>query len=100
MAKCIVLHALEMYTEDRTPLLHEILQGDPDLLAVVGVDAEAWEQAMDALCVQLDETGKKPGAFCNTTAHDAESLDAVITFAEQWCAYKGWPKTEVQVIVA
>ena len=100
MAKCVVLHALSMFTDDRIQLLQEILQGNPDLLAVVGTDAEIWEQAMDGLCGKLDAHGERTGASCNTTAHGVESLDEVINFAEKWCELKGWPKSEVQVIVA
>jgi len=100
MAKCVVLHALSLYSEDRTQLLREILQGKPDLFSIVGLDAGIWEEAIDRLCAMLDASGEAPGARCDTTAHSAESLGEVITFAEQWCELKGWPKSEVRVVVA
>ncbi|GAB4060891.1 hypothetical protein ABDB84_08880 [Uliginosibacterium sediminicola] len=73
-------------------MLREIIRLDPDLFAAVGVDCREWEAAMDWLCIELDTSGEKPGAFCNTTSHPDETLSEVIAFAEQWCDLKGWSR--------
>ena len=90
MAKCVVLHSTAAYSEAHKQVLREIIRLEPDLFAVVGVACREWEESMDWLCVELDASGEKPGAFCNTTSHPDETLSEVITFAEQWCNLRGW----------
>ena len=100
MPNCVVLHTSSEFAESRVAVLRQILKSGPDLVSVVGVDVENWEEAIDMLCVMLDMSGEMPGAFCNTTAHDGETVQEVVAFAEQWCQLKGWPKTEVAVVEA
>lgn len=97
MAKCVVLHSLSKYSVVHEPFLREILTEKPDLFAVTGVDCQAWEDAMDWLCVDLDVSKALPGAFCNTTSHPGEALPDVVAFAEQWCSLNGWP-VDVRVV--
>ena len=96
MSKCAVLFTESNYAELHKPFLRRILSESPDLFAVVGVDCEKWEDAMDWLCIELDASGELPGAFCNTTSHSNESVDDVLEFANQWCDLKGW-KRDVSV---
>jgi hypothetical protein len=97
MAKCVVLHSTIEYSESHNPVLREIIRHESDLFAAVGVDCSKWEEAGDWLCIDLDTTGEKPGAFCNTTSHPDETVSEVIAFAEQWCDLRGWSR-DVQVI--
>lgn len=97
MAKCVVLHSTIEYSDARVSALHEILRGEPDLFAAVGVDCAGWEEAMDWLCITLSTSGEKPGAFCTTTSHPDETLVEVIAFAEQWCDLKGW-RRDVEIV--
>ena len=90
MAKCVVLHSTVPYSQDHDVALKNALVPLPDLFAVVGVDCEAWEEAVDWLSVESS-------VYCNTTSHPQESLQEVITFAEQWCELKQWDK-DVRVI--
>jgi GH25 family lysozyme M1 (1,4-beta-N-acetylmuramidase) len=96
MAKCVVLHSTIEYSEAHKSVLREIIRLEPDLFAAVGVDCSEWEEAMDWLCIELDTSGVKTGAFCNTTSHPDETLSEVIAFAEQWCDLRGWSR-DVQV---
>lgn len=59
------------------------------LFCVVGKDCEVWEEAMDYLCVNLDVSADKPGAFCVTTSHPVETVDEVVKFASNWNSDKG-----------
>jgi hypothetical protein len=97
MAKVIVLNSSKPYSSEHEPLLLSLVEQGIDLFAAVGVGCEDWEEAMDWLCVNLDVSGKLPGAFCNTTSHPNESLEEVVAFAKQWCSLKGWPE-EVSVV--
>ena len=54
------------------------------MFCAVGKDCEAWELAMDRLCVSLDTSGEKPAAFCVTTSHLEATVEAVIEFASNW----------------
>lgn len=97
MSKCVVLHSSSSYSTTHLPLLRSILDMKPELLAVTGVDCQAWEDAMDWLCIDL-ATGKElPDVFCNTTSHPDEDLAEVIAFAKCWSAPNG-DKPDVQVI--
>ncbi len=97
MVKCVVLRTSTMFANEHRLLLRKILLGGPDLFAVVGEDCEAREEAMDGLCLELDISGERPEAFCNTTSHPRESLEELIALAKQWCQLRGWSE-DVQVI--
>lgn len=92
MKKVVVLKSSRHYSSEHEPLLLSLIEQGIDLFAVVGVGCEDWEEAMDWLCVNLDVSGKLPGAFCNTTSHPDESFEEVISFAKQCCSLKGWPE--------
>ncbi|MEK9817516.1 MAG: hypothetical protein VW447_10495 [Limnobacter sp.] len=90
MAKCVVLHSTIPYAQVHDAALKSALVPLPDLFAIVGVACEAWEEAVDWLCIESD-------SFCNTTSHPQEKLPDVIAFAEQWCELKQWSK-DVHVV--
>jgi len=89
MGTCVVLTTDKKYSDEYEHILASIFSDSLDLFLAHGKEAESWEDAMDMYCIMLDVTGAKPGAFCNTTSHECESLDSVIEFAEQWCELKG-----------
>jgi hypothetical protein len=62
-------------------LLQALLNSRIELFCVVGVDAEAWEDALDWLCVGAAGDGAH---HITTTAHVGESVEEVIAFAEQF----------------
>ena len=97
MAKVVVLESSQPYSSEYEPLLLDLIEQDIDLFSAVGVDCEGWEEAMDWFCVNLEISGKRPGASCNTTSHPNENLEEVISFARQWCRLKGWPE-QVSVV--
>ena len=82
--KSIVVVSSEGYREEYLDLLRGWLDENIALFCVVGKDCEVWEEAMDNLCVKLDVSGEKPGAFCVTTSHPDETVEEVIEFAASW----------------
>ena len=82
--KCVVLVSKNGYRDKHLDLLRNWIDTGISLFCAVGKDCEIWEQEMDRLCVLLDTSGEKPGAFCVTTSHPEETVDAVIEFASNW----------------
>ena len=72
-------------------LLRQLIERKIELFCVVGVDAEAWEDALDWLCIGSDGEASHP---ITTTAHPHESVEEVISFAESF-HYQGGPAVEV-----
>lgn len=95
--KCIVLVSLTGYSETHGALLQQFLDDSIELFCAQGKDCDKWEEAMDRLCVRLDTSGEKPGAFCTTTCHPNESVEAVIEFASNWNLHEG-RRCEVKVV--
>ena len=87
--KCIVLISKSGYDDRHLPLLRDWIEEEVSLFCSVGKDCETWEEEMDKLCVLLDTSGEKPGAFCVTTSHPRETVEEVIEFAENWNVDKG-----------
>ena len=87
--KCIVVVSSAGYSDEHLRLLRGWLDQEISLFCAVGKDCEVWEEAMDNLCVQLDVSGEKPGAFCMTTSHPDETVDEVMEFASNWNDGKG-----------
>lgn len=78
----VVLVSTNGYVASRDDdLLRELLASKIELFCVVGQDAEAWEDALDWMCV--DASGEEDH-FITTTAHVGESVEEVIAFAEQF----------------
>jgi len=82
--KCIVVVSNTGYRDEHLKLLRNWLDQNIALFCAVGKDCEAWEEAMDNLCVKLDVSGEKPGAFCVTTSHPDETVEEVVEFATGW----------------
>jgi hypothetical protein len=78
-AKKVVLHTHVAWDRSHEPLLESLLHRGIRLVCVVGVDCEAWEEAMDWTCIGPD--GESRG-FVVTTSHAGESLADVVAFAE------------------
>ena len=97
MSKVVILKSSKPYSPEYESILISIIEQGTDLFATVGVDCVSWEDAMDWLCVDMEVSGKLPGAFCNTTSHPSESFAEVQAFAEQWCTLKNW-QPEIAVI--
>lgn len=74
-------------------LLHALLDSRIELFCVVGEDAQAWEDALDWLCIEVGDGTH----HVTTTAHIGESVEEVIAFAEQFCTPT---PGEVQVLYA
>lgn len=85
------------YSDEYKHVLEKLIFEEIELFCAVGKDCDIWEEAMDYLCVDLDVSGKKPGAFCTTTSHPGETLEQVIEFAENWTLDQD-KKCEVKVI--
>ena len=94
--KCIVLVSNTGYRDEYVELLRGWLDEDIALFSVVGKDCEVWEEEMDNLCVKLDVTGEKPGAFCVTTSHPDETVEEVVKFASNW-NYDREQKCDVEI---
>ena len=95
--KCVVLISASGYSEKYTSLLRRFIEEGVDLFCAQGKECEKWEEAMDWLCVELDTSGEKPGAFCTTTCHPNESVKEVVEFAENWNSREN-RHCEVQVV--
>ena len=95
--KCVVLVSESGYTESHEELLRRFIDEGVELFCAQGKECEKWEEAMDWLCVQLDTSGEKPGAFCTTTCHPNESVEEVVEFARNWNSHEG-RQCEVQVV--
>jgi len=80
-AKKVVLHTHVAWDRSYEPLLQGLLDRGIRLLCAVGVDCEAWEEAMDWTCIGPD--GESRG-FVVTTSHVGESLADVVAFAEEF----------------
>lgn len=74
----IVLHASVPYTRAHDALLEQLLARRIALFCAVGVDCQAWEDAMDWTCIGPD--GESRG-FVLTTSPPDESLADVVAFA-------------------
>ena len=87
--KCVVLVSQSGYSESHKALLRQFIDDGVELFCAQGKECEKWEEAMDGLCVQLDASGEKPGAFCTTTCHPNESIEEVVEFAKNWNIHEG-----------
>jgi hypothetical protein len=95
--KCIILVSESGYSDTQLPLLRQFIDKGVELFCAQGKQCEKWEEAMDWLCVQLDTSGEKPGAFCTTTCHPEESVEEVVQFAKNWNLHEG-KQCDVQVV--
>jgi hypothetical protein len=95
--RCVVLVSDADYAEEHRPVLRRLLDEGIELFCTVGRDCERWEDAMDRLCVELDVSGERPGAFCLTTSHPGESVEEVIEFARSWNLHED-RECEVRVV--
>ena len=78
----VVLVSSSGYRPSRDePLLRELIESKIELFCVVGVDALAWEDALDWLCVG---DGKRSDTYITTTSHPGESEAEVVEFAIQF----------------
>ncbi len=76
----VVLQSHSAYQAERDdPLLQELIRDRVELFCAVGVDAEAWEDALDWLCIGPDGNGTH---HVTTTAHPESTLSEVLKFAE------------------
>lgn len=91
MPWCLVLHATVPYAAQHDGLLREVLLSQPELVAVVGLHCEAWEEAADMLGATMAADGQLSGAVCHTTSHPCETLSQAVSFAQQWCRLRDWP---------
>jgi hypothetical protein len=81
-AEKVVLVSTSIYTPDLgKAVLRQFGNDRITLFCVVGVDAAAWEDAMDWLCISPDGEDIH---FMTTTSHPDESVEEVISFAESW----------------
>lgn len=80
-AKKIVLVSRSDYEARHDHLLQNLVDRKIILFCAVGRDCEAWEDAMDWMCIGPD--GESRG-FVVTTSHPDESIEEVISFAEDW----------------
>lgn len=94
--KCVVLVSKAGYSDEYAGLLRAWIDQGIPLFCAVGKDCEVWEEEMDNLCVKLDVSGEKPGAFCVTTSHPDEAVEEVVEFASDWNYGKG-QKCDVEV---
>ena len=79
-----------MYSDEQRPLLINLLLDEPDLLCIVGVDCQNWEEAIDWL--YIENMPLKSDTMLHTTSHPDETLEDVIAFAEQWCDLRKLPQ--------
>lgn len=78
----VVLVSLSGYVPSRDdPLLRDLVESKIELFCVVGVDARAWEEALDWLCVGPDGRGTHN---ITTTSHPNESEEEVLEFARSF----------------
>ena len=75
----VVLHTQVPYDRRYDELLQRLIEREIALLCVVGVDCEAWEDAMDQACVGPDGEGQR---FVLTSSHRDETLAQVVTLAK------------------
>jgi hypothetical protein len=92
-SKKVVLVSKSGYGRRHDPMLIEFIDSGIELFCAVGKDAEAWEEAVDWLCIGPDGTGER----CVNTASSQEwTLEDALQFAEQWHVESG--SNEVNVI--
>lgn len=78
----IVLVSTKGYVPNRDGfLLQALFDSKIELFCAVGKDAQAWEDALDWLCVAAAGDGVH---HISTTSHVEESVEEVIAFAEQF----------------
>ena len=78
----VVVVSTTGYLADRdNALLQALLDARIELFCVVGEDAQAWEDALDWLCVGAASEGTH---HITTTSHIGETVEEVIAFAEQF----------------
>lgn len=75
----VVLHTQVPYDRCYDELLQRLIEREIALLCVVGVDCEAWEDAMDQACVGSDGAGQR---FVLTSSHPDETLAEVVALAK------------------
>jgi hypothetical protein len=75
----VVLHTQVPYERGYDELLQRLIEREIALLCVVGVDCDAWEDAMDQACVGPDGEGSR---FVLTSSHPDETLAEVVAFAK------------------
>ena len=90
VAKCLLLKVTRPYSHLHDALLREVLLSQPALVAIVGVECDVWEEALDMMGVQMDARGGREPVSCNTSAHPDETLQQAAAFAQQWCTLQGW----------
>lgn len=76
----IVLDSETGYSDEHNELLLSILAQGYELLCVVGVDCEMWEEAMDELAVGDGSNSR----YITTTSHPEETVEDVIAFASMF----------------
>jgi hypothetical protein len=78
----IVLVSSSTYTpEIGETLLRQFVEDKIELFCAVGVDSANWEDALDWLCISPEGYSIH---FIFTTSHPGESVEEVISFAENW----------------
>lgn len=95
--QAVVLVSSSGYSHDHQSLLRKLLDERIELFCAIGKDCEAWEAAMDWLCINLDTSGVLPGAFVVTTSHPDESLEDVVEFAQNWNSHEE-QTTDVRIV--
>lgn len=91
--KKIVLVSRSGYDKKHDVLLNQLIDAGIELFCAVGKDAEAWEEAVDWLCIGPDGAGER---FVNTASSCGWTLEGAMQFAEQWHVESG--SNEVRVI--
>ena len=81
--KKVLLITKSGYSPAYEPLLQSFIHEQIELFAVFGEDCEAWENAMDALCVG---DGSNP-IFISTTSHPSQNLEEVKEFVSNYLVY-------------
>jgi len=76
----IVLFSKSGYSSAQDALLESFLANPPAIFCAVGIDCQKWEDAMDFLC----ETRGGDYLSVVTTSHPDESVEEVISFANNW----------------
>jgi hypothetical protein len=84
--KKVVLLSKSGYDKRHDPMLIEFIDLGIELFCAVGKDAEAWEEAVDWLCIGPDGTGER---FVNTASSEGWTLEDALQVAEQWHVKSG-----------
>lgn len=89
----VVLVSTRGYDPERDdPLLQELIDSKIELFCAVGIDAGKWEDALDWFRLRQKDCSRH---FIVTTAHEDESVEEVIEFAE---IFKTSTNGEIEVL--